>query len=117
MDTNSQPQLEPVVSLTESAANHVKSLLAQPDNSGKNLRVYVEGGGCSGMQYGLVFDEKRADDFLSEFFSIAVLVDQFSANYLRGAVVDYVDSLTGGGFKITNPNAHQSCGCGKSFAS
>ena len=115
MDANSQPQLEPVVSLTESAANHVKSLLAQPDNSGKNLRVYVEGGGCSGMQYGLVFDEKRADDFLSEFFSIAVLVDQFSANYLRGSVVDFSDALTGGGFKVSNPNARQSCGCGKSF--
>jgi len=107
---------EPVISLTESAAGHIKSMLSeQSENAGKILRVYVEGGGCSGMQYGMVFDEKRDDDVVSEFFGVSVLVDQFSADYVRGAVIDYVDALTGGGFKISNPNARQSCGCGKSF--
>ena len=105
-----------VVSLTENAASQVKSMVAsQPENAGKSLRVFVESGGCSGLQYGMVFDEKRPDDLTAEYSGVSVLVDPFSANYVRGAVVDYVDSLTGGGFKISNPNARQSCGCGKSF--
>ena len=116
MDTNTASQVESVVSLTESAANQVRSLLTgQPENAGRTLRVYVEGGGCSGMQYGMVFDEKREDDLRAEFFGVSVLIDPFSADYLRGAVIDFVDGLTGGGFKISNPNARQSCGCGKSF--
>jgi iron-sulfur cluster assembly protein/iron-sulfur cluster insertion protein len=82
---------------------------------GKALRVYIEAGGCSGMQYGMVFDEKRPDDLVNEFYGVSVLVDPLSANYLRGSVVDFADSLNGGGFKISNPNARQSCGCGKSF--
>jgi iron-sulfur cluster assembly accessory protein len=105
-----------VVSLTENAARQVKELLAEEkDNSGKALRVFVEGGGCSGMQYGMVFDERRADDFSAEFYGVSVLVDPFSANYLRGSIVDFKDELNGGGFKVTNPKARQSCGCGKSF--
>ncbi len=63
----------------------------------------------------MVMDEKRADDFAASFFGVPVLVDPFSADYLRGSVVDFSDALTGGGFKITNPKAAQSCGCGKSF--
>jgi len=107
---------EAVVSLTESAAAQVRAVHAsQPENAGKPLRVFVEGGGCSGLQYSMVFDEKRDDDFAGEFFGASVVVDPFSANYLRGAIVDYIESLTGGGFKIHNPNARQSCGCGKSF--
>jgi iron-sulfur cluster assembly accessory protein len=106
---------EPVVQLTPNAAEEVKSLLGKPENSGKVLRVYVEKGGCSGMQYSMVFDEKRADDIAAEVQGISVLVDPFSAQYIRGAVVDFSDSLTAGGFKISNPNARQSCGCGKSF--
>ena len=104
-----------VVNLTTSAAEEIKAKLTQPENAGKNLRVYVEQGGCSGMSYGMVFDEKRPDDLASEFYGVSVLVDPFSANYLRGSVVDFADSLNGGGFKISNPNARQSCGCGKSF--
>ena len=108
--------VESVVSLTESAARQIKTMVAeQPENAGKTLRVYVEGGGCSGLQYGLVFDEKRADDLAVEFFGVSVLIDPFSAGYLRGSVVDFKDELNGGGFKISNPNARQSCGCGKSF--
>ena len=115
METNADIQFEPIVSLTESAASQVKSLLDQPDNADKFLRIYVESGGCSGMQYGMVFDERRADDSAGEIHGVTVLVDAFSADYLRGTVVDYVDALTGGGFKISNPRAKSSCGCGKSF--
>jgi len=106
---------EPVISLTPSAVEEVKSILAQPENAGKNLRVYVEQGGCSGMQYSMIFDEKRPDDLSSDMPGVSVLVDPFSAKYLRGTVVDFSNALTGGGFKISNPNAKQSCGCGKSF--
>ena len=67
------------------------------------------------MQYGMVFDEKRDGDIHKEFHGVGVLVDQFSSDYLRGAIVDFSDALTGGGFKITNPKAKSSCGCGKSF--
>ena len=116
MDANNVSQTEVVVSLTESAAEQVKSLLAgQPENAGKTLRVYVEGGGCSGMQYGMVFDERRDQDLASHSLGVSILVDPFSANYLQGTVIDYSEALTGGGFKISNPNARQSCGCGKSF--
>ncbi len=109
-------QTESILTLTESAASQVKLLYTNdPESAGKSLRVYVEAGGCSGMQYGMVFDEKREDDLESDFFGVSVVVDPFSANYLRGTVVDFVDSLNGGGFKISNPNARQSCGCGKSF--
>src|SRR5438105_14975120 len=103
---------EPVVLLIESAAEEVRGLLGKPENSGKFLRVYVEQGGCSGMQYSMTFDERRPDDLRSESNGLAVLIDPFSAQYLRGSVVDFSDSLTGGGFKVTNPNARQSCGCG-----
>lgn len=106
---------EPVVSLTKNAMDEVKSLLGKVENVGKNLRLYIEQGGCSGMQYGMVFDEKRDGDLVSERGGVSVLIDPVSVDYLRGAVVDYNDSLTAGGFKISNPNAKQSCGCGKSF--
>ena len=106
---------EPVVRLTPEAAERVKSLLAQPENSGKQFRVYVEEGGCSGMQYSMTFDELRPEDTAAEVHGVTVLVDPFSAQYLNGTVVDFSDSLAGGGFKISNPNARQSCGCGKSF--
>jgi len=106
---------EPTIRLTRAATDQVRSLLGQPENAGKSLRVYVEQGGCSGMQYGLVFDEKRDGDLVSEQEGLPVLVDAFSAKYIRGAVVDFSDALSGGGFKISNPNAKQSCGCGKSF--
>lgn len=106
---------EPVVSVTENAAAEVKSLLALPENAGKTLRLFVEQGGCSGMQYGMVFDEKRDGDLVSEQNGVGILIDPISAQYLRGTVVDFSNALTGGGFKISNPNAKQSCGCGKSF--
>jgi iron-sulfur cluster assembly accessory protein len=113
---SSATEIDEVVRVTESAASEIKLMLAKEvESTGKGLRVYVEAGGCSGMQYGMVFDEKRQDDLTVELHGVSVVVDPFSANYLRGSVIDYVDSLTGGGFKISNPNARQSCGCGKSF--
>jgi iron-sulfur cluster assembly accessory protein len=106
---------ESVVGLTARAVEECKSLLSLPENAGKNFRVYVEQGGCSGMQYGMIFDEKRDGDLTGEQHGIEIVVDPISANYLRGTVVDFSDALVGGGFKISNPNAKQSCGCGKSF--
>jgi len=107
--------VESAVNLTHNAVEEIKSLLTKSENAGKNLRLYIEEGGCSGMQYGMVFDEKRDGDLVSAQDGVSVLIDPISANYLRGAVVDFSDSMTAGGFKITNPNAKQSCGCGKSF--
>ena len=116
MDLNTTTEADPIVGITQSAADEVKSLLQKPENEGKTLRVYVEQGGCSGMQYSMVFDEQRPDDITSVMQGVSVLVDPFSAQYVRGSIVDFSDSLTGGGFKISkNPNARQSCGCGKSF--
>jgi iron-sulfur cluster assembly accessory protein len=113
---NDAAVLEPIVTLTETAAREIKAkLAADPQGAGKGLRLYVEQGGCSGLQYGMVFDEKRPEDFEAAFFGVPVWVDAFSANYLRGSVVDFSKALTGGGFKITNPRAAHSCGCGKSF--
>jgi iron-sulfur cluster assembly accessory protein len=113
---SAEVQNESVVTVTESAASQIKTILAsENENAGKHLRVYVEAGGCSGMQYGMIFDEKRADDISNDLHGVTVIVDPFSANYIRGSVIDYVDDLSGGGFKIKNPNARQSCGCGKSF--
>lgn len=110
------PKTEKIVSLTANAVSEVKSLLALPENAGKHMRYYVEQGGCSGMQYGMVFDEKRDGDFVCESEGVTVLVDAISADFLRGTVVDFSDALTAGGFKISNPNARESCGCGKSFS-
>ena len=107
---------ETIVGLTERAAQEFQSLLSQPENAGKHFRVFVEQGGCSGMQYGMVFDEKRDGDLAAQQHGVEVLVDAISAQYLRGTVIDFSDDLTSGGFKIINPNAKESCGCGKSFS-
>jgi len=107
---------EAVVTLTENAAHEIRAKLAgDAPGAARGLRLYVEKGGCSGLQYGMVFDEKRADDLEASCLGVSVLVDPFSADFIRGSVVDFSDALTGGGFKITNPKAAQSCGCGKSF--
>lgn len=106
----------PVVTLTRDAAEHVRELISKEEQpAGKGLRVFIEKGGCSGMQYGMVFDERRDGDLGCEHFGVPVFVDPISAEYVQGAVVDFADTLTDGGFKITNPNARQSCGCGRSF--
>jgi iron-sulfur cluster assembly accessory protein len=115
METAGANLVEDVVTVTPGAAEQLRMMQARPENAGKHLRVYIEGGGCSGMQYGMVFDERRDGDAFVECHGVGVAVDSFSANYLRGSVIDFSDSLNDGGFKIRNPNARQSCGCGKSF--
>ena len=107
---------EIVVSLTAPAAEHIREMWSnQPEQVGKPLRVFVEAGGCSGLQYGMQFDQIREGDIRREFFGVEVVVDPVSADYLRGTVIDFSDALQDGGFKITNPAAKQSCGCGRSF--
>jgi iron-sulfur cluster insertion protein len=105
-----------MVNLTESAVGKVNEIIAQENQAGKALRIYVEGGGCSGFQYGFQFDEARTGDEIVGFRGFQLLVDPFSMNYLQNSTVDYVDGLYGAGFRITNPNASGSCGCGNSFS-
>jgi len=104
-----------LVSLTESAAAKIKQLMAEEDDVSV-LRLAIQGGGCSGFQYGLGFDRGPQDvDEELTMHGITVVVDPFSAPYLRGAEIDYVDSIQAAGFAINNPNAVSSCGCGHSF--
>src|SRR4249920_3329895 len=108
---------ETLLTVTPAAAAKVKELMAEePDADQLVLRVAIEGGGCSGFQYGLGFSTgAEADDLSMEFQGVQVVVDPHSAPYLRGATVDYLNSITESGFKIENPNAVSSCGCGHSF--
>ena len=103
-----------MLNMTDSAKERVKNLIN--DETGNHLRVFVQGGGCSGFQYGLAFDEKRDGDEEIEMDGFTILVDKWSGPYLDGVTVDYVDGLTGAGFKFDNPNATGSCGCGHSFS-
>ena len=106
-----QVQTEQVI-LTESAATAVQALMNQRNLQGYALRVYVSGGGCSGKQYGMALDGNvRAQDSVYDQHGIKLVVDEGSIGYLRGATVDYVESETGSGFKIDNPNSISSCGC------
>ena len=106
-----------VVSITASAAEKVKQLMAaEPVGEAEVLRVAIQGGGCSGFQYGLGFDRGSVEgDLELEQHGVRVVVDPFSAPYLQGATVDFVDGIQESGFKIDNPNASASCGCGHSF--
>ena len=106
----------PIITITEQAADEIRDMQQnQPEHQGKPLRVYIEKGGCSGMQYGMVFDEIRDGDAQWSMHNVALVIDQISAEYLKGSVIDFSDSLNQGGFKLTNPRAKHSCGCGKSF--
>lgn len=106
------------VRLSPTAVERVRAMLAReqrPETAG--LRVAVVGGGCSGFQYSLDFDDvPGADDAILEFDGVRVFVDAVSAGYLQGTVVDWVDGLHGAGFKFVNPNADRTCGCGSSFS-
>lgn len=104
------------VSLTAEAVNQLRSLLAKESNPALGLRVFVSGGGCSGLQYGMAFDDNvRPGDDVIEQDGVRVLVDDFSAPHIRGSEIDYVDGLMGAGFTVHNPNAVHSCSCGHSF--
>ena len=106
-----------IVSLTESAATKIRELMAEePDGDASVLRVAIQGGGCSGFQYGLGFDEGAQEgDVEMTMHGVTVVIDPFSAPYLAGAQIDFINGLQESGFKIENPNAVSSCGCGHSF--
>ena len=107
-----------MINVTESAASKISELLVEENKPDAGLRVFVQGGGCSGFQYGLMIDEGEGDastDAVVEVNGVKLLVDPISARYLSGAEVDFVDNITGGGFTIKNPNAKSTCGCGSSF--
>jgi iron-sulfur cluster assembly protein len=106
----------PVLIVTPAAAEKVRELLEQRNISGYALRVFVQGGGCSGLQYGMAFaPEAEEFDTVVESDGVKLIVDPTSLMYVGGATIDFVDSLMGGGFRIDNPNAVSSCGCGNSF--
>ena len=102
--------------MTDKAVDKVKQLLAEESKQGYGLRVAVQGGGCSGFQYGLTFENAQRDnDHVLDMNGLKVYVDPMSGMYLDGVSIDYIDSLEGSGFKIENPNASGTCGCGSSF--
>lgn len=117
MAVNDTMQVETsVITVTPAAVEMIRSLLEQREIPNHALRVFVTGGGCSGMQYGMAFEEKAGDfDRQVEVDGVRLIIDPTSLMYLEGATIDFVDSLMGGGFRIDNPNAVSTCGCGHSF--
>ncbi len=104
------------LTLSEKAAEQVKGMMQKQNRANATLRVYVSGGGCSGFKYGMALDDNTNEgDGVIEAHGVKLVVDPESANYLDGVNIDYVESPTGGGFVINNPNAESSCGCGHSF--
>ncbi|HQY90011.1 MAG: iron-sulfur cluster assembly accessory protein [Caldilineaceae bacterium] len=105
-----------MINLTENAAGKLGGIMDEKGLKDSHaLRIFVKGGGCGGMQYGMTFDEKREDDEQYEMHGLRVIVDPTSLFYIDGASIDYVDNLMGGGFHIDNPQATSACGCGSSF--
>jgi iron-sulfur cluster insertion protein len=105
-----------MLTLTEQAVKKLRSLIAEQNNPDLKLRVFVQGGGCSGMSYGFTFDEEQnEDDFDFAYDEVTVLVDSMSMDYLRNARIKYEESAMGSSFVIDNPQAQTTCGCGSSF--
>ncbi len=105
------------ISLTEAAISYLRDILEENQDINLRLRVYVSGGGCSGLQYGMALDtEVDPDDTIYDFEGIAIVLSAYDEKYLLGSIVDYVINNMGGGFKVENPNAVKSCGCGSSFS-
>lgn len=105
-----------VITMTATAAEKVRELLTQENDPSLGLRIFVAGGGCSGLQYGMTLDEvDPSTDTIIQIGDFKVFVDDMSRSYVEGSEVDYVDSLMGAGFTVNNPNAVSSCGCGQSF--
>jgi iron-sulfur cluster insertion protein len=105
-----------MITVTEQAQAKIQDILAEENNPSLKLRVFVQGGGCSGMQYGFTLDEEQnEDDWDLDINGVKVLVDSMSGGYLQGAVIDYKESEMGASFSISNPNAQTTCGCGSSF--
>jgi iron-sulfur cluster assembly protein/iron-sulfur cluster insertion protein len=112
-----QQEARVVITLTDSAASKVKDLIQAEGDPELALRVAVRPGGCSGFSYEMFFDtDVTAEDRLTDEAGVRVVVDEASAELLKGATLDYKDGLQGAGFAIENPNAQRSCGCGKSFS-
>ena len=104
------------ITLTEVAAGKVRELLGDKADGGEQaLRVAVRGGGCSGFQYALAFDQPKEDDHRFEVDGVSVVVDKTSMQFVFGSEVDYIESLQGAGFQVNNPNVVAACGCGSSF--
>lgn len=107
-----------MISLTDQAVSQLKTLMQQQELDEVGLRVFVTPGGCSGFNYGMQFEDTTLEgDEVKSIDGIQLYVDEFSAQYLEGAEIDYVDELMGGGFTVHNPNAVSSCSCGQSFSS
>jgi iron-sulfur cluster insertion protein len=105
------------ITITLPAQDKIADLLLEENNPNLKLRTFVQGGGCSGFQYGFTFDEEQnEDDFVVEAGTVKVLIDSMSYQYLAGAVIDYKEDLQGSHFSIKNPNAQTTCGCGSSFS-
>jgi iron-sulfur cluster assembly accessory protein len=104
-----------MIQLTPRAANQVRTMKAGAETAADRLRLFIETGGCSGLQYGMSFDDVKPDDVSFDSEGIAIVVDPKSLAHLDGTTVDFDDGLHGKGFEIKNPNAHTTCGCGKSF--
>ena len=116
IEQNQQSAVETnILSITPTASEKVRELLAQENDPSLGLRIFVAGGGCSGLQYGMTLDEEQEGDTVISQGDFKVLVDEMSLGYINGSQVDYVDSLMGAGFTVNNPNAVSSCGCGHSF--
>ncbi|MCY4008369.1 MAG: iron-sulfur cluster assembly accessory protein [Anaerolineaceae bacterium] len=110
------PTQDALIHITPSAIETIRNLRQQRDVPDHALRVFVSGGGCSGLQYGMAFEETaHPADAILDFEEVRIVIDPTSLPYLAGATIDFVDSLMGGGFRIENPNAVASCGCGHSF--
>jgi iron-sulfur cluster assembly accessory protein len=106
-----------MINISPTAASKITELLAEENKEGSGLRVFVQGGGCSGFQYGLMIEDAGTDaDQVFESNGVKLYVDPISVRYLGGAQVDFLDTVTGGGFTIKNPNAVSTCGCGQSFS-
>src|SRR5512137_982338 len=115
MSTTTAP-VSSAINVSSTAATKIVELLAEENKQNSGLRVFVQGGGCSGFQYGLMIeDEPGATDQVFESNGVKLFVDPISVRYLKGASVDFVDNVSGGGFTIRNPNAVSTCGCGHSF--
>jgi len=104
-----------MITLTESAATHLRALIEEKGEPGKALRIYIERGGCAGLSYEMKLDDPKPTDTAAERDGVKVIVDPESLHHLDGSTVDYCDDLSGTGFRIQNPNAARSCGCGTSF--
>ena len=116
IEQSQQPMIETsLITMTPTAAEKVRELLKQENDPSLALRIFVAGGGCSGLQYGMTLDEEQDGDTVIALEGVKVLVDEMSLGYISGSEVDYVDSLMGAGFTVNNPNAVSSCGCGHSF--